>query len=228
MPVQRQDRKIKLFICITLYNEDQDTLRKTLMGVADVRRGAAGGGARGPSAGTALLLHSMVFTHAERSFSGLFFSPAHLLPAPTLPAEPGGGVPAVPAEGRAARAGLDRGGGVPHPGRHQQRARVGAGRLDRAGGRGAEGFLQGWLGCYGAARSLPAWPSPYHTYTLTGQHCLPLAQGFFSPVVLQDEVLATPVSLHLFEYTARWVAWAQGMRERISGGTGAVPEFEKR
>ncbi len=30
------DRHIKLFICITLYNEDQDTLRKTLMGVADV------------------------------------------------------------------------------------------------------------------------------------------------------------------------------------------------
>ena len=28
-------------------------------------------------------------------------------------------------------------------------------------------------------------------------------QGFFSPVVLQEEVLATPVSLHLFEYTAR-------------------------
>ncbi len=34
--LQRMDRKIKLFICITLYNEDQDTLRKTLMGVADV------------------------------------------------------------------------------------------------------------------------------------------------------------------------------------------------
>jgi hypothetical protein len=30
------------------------------------------------------------------------------------------------------------------------------------------------------------------------------SQGFFSPVVLQEEVLATPVSLHLFEYTARW------------------------
>ena len=34
--LQRMDRHIKLFICITLYNEDQDTLRKTLMGVADV------------------------------------------------------------------------------------------------------------------------------------------------------------------------------------------------
>lgn len=34
--LQRLDRKIKLFICITLYNEDQDTLRKTLLGVADV------------------------------------------------------------------------------------------------------------------------------------------------------------------------------------------------
>lgn len=30
-------------------------------------------------------------------------------------------------------------------------------------------------------------------------------QGFFSPVVLQNEVLGTPVSLHVFEYTARSV-----------------------
>lgn len=39
------------------------------------------------------------------------------------------------------------------------------------------------------------------------RHDLPPAlavQGFFSPVVLQEEVLATPVALHLFEYTARW------------------------
>ena len=33
--MQRMDRRIKLFICITLYNEDQDELRKTLQGVCD-------------------------------------------------------------------------------------------------------------------------------------------------------------------------------------------------
>ncbi len=37
--LQRLDRQIKLFICITLYNEDQDTLRKTIMGVCDVSSG---------------------------------------------------------------------------------------------------------------------------------------------------------------------------------------------
>lgn len=50
--LQRMDRRIKLFICITLYNEDQDTLRKTLMGVADVREGTPGG--VGPGAAGAL------------------------------------------------------------------------------------------------------------------------------------------------------------------------------
>ena len=29
--------------------------------------------------------------------------------------------------------------------------------------------------------------------------------GFFSPVVLQSGVLSAPTTLHLFEYTARWV-----------------------
>ena len=29
-------------------------------------------------------------------------------------------------------------------------------------------------------------------------------QGFFSPVVLQNEVLGAPTALHLFEYTARY------------------------
>ena len=36
--LQRMDRNIKLFICITLYNENYDELRKTLMGVCDVSR----------------------------------------------------------------------------------------------------------------------------------------------------------------------------------------------
>ena len=34
--LQRMDRKIKLFICVTLYNEDYDELRKTLVGICDV------------------------------------------------------------------------------------------------------------------------------------------------------------------------------------------------
>ncbi|PRW61415.1 chitin synthase 1 [Chlorella sorokiniana] len=33
--LQRMDRKIKLFICVTLYNEDYDELRKTLVGICD-------------------------------------------------------------------------------------------------------------------------------------------------------------------------------------------------
>lgn len=33
--------------------------------------------------------------------------------------------------------------------------------------------------------------------------CFLYLQGFFSPVVLQEEVLGTPVSVHMFEYTAR-------------------------
>ena len=33
--IQRMDRRIKLLICVTLYNEDQDTLRKTLVGICD-------------------------------------------------------------------------------------------------------------------------------------------------------------------------------------------------
>jgi chitin synthase len=36
--LQRMDRKIKLFICVTLYNEDYDELRKTLVGICDVSR----------------------------------------------------------------------------------------------------------------------------------------------------------------------------------------------
>ena len=61
--LQRMDRKIKLFICVTLYNEDYDELRKTLVGICDVsaagrRLGRAargwlgwGGIPRGPAAG---------------------------------------------------------------------------------------------------------------------------------------------------------------------------------
>ena len=44
--LQRMDRKIKLFIVVTLYNEDYDELRKTLVGICDVR-GAAGEGVLG-------------------------------------------------------------------------------------------------------------------------------------------------------------------------------------
>ncbi len=33
--LQREDRRIRLLVCVTLYNEDQDTLRKTLLGVCD-------------------------------------------------------------------------------------------------------------------------------------------------------------------------------------------------
>lgn len=33
--LQREDRRIRLLICVTLYNEDQDTLRKTLLGICD-------------------------------------------------------------------------------------------------------------------------------------------------------------------------------------------------
>jgi hypothetical protein len=35
------NRHIKLLICVTIYNEDQDTLRKTLMGICEVHRPAA-------------------------------------------------------------------------------------------------------------------------------------------------------------------------------------------
>ena len=31
-------RHIKLLICVTLYNEDQETLGKTLLGICEVRR----------------------------------------------------------------------------------------------------------------------------------------------------------------------------------------------
>jgi hypothetical protein len=47
--LQRMDRKIKLFICVTLYNEDYDELRKTLVGICDVS--AAGGCAWRPGTG---------------------------------------------------------------------------------------------------------------------------------------------------------------------------------
>lgn len=47
--LQRMDRKIKLFICVTLYNEDYDELRKTLVGICDVS--AAGGRAWRPGTG---------------------------------------------------------------------------------------------------------------------------------------------------------------------------------
>lgn len=30
-------------------------------------------------------------------------------------------------------------------------------------------------------------------------------QGFYSPSVLQESVIGQPTSVHLFEYTARWV-----------------------
>lgn len=42
--LQRMDRNIKLFICITLYNEDQDELRKTIQGVCEVSSRAGGVG----------------------------------------------------------------------------------------------------------------------------------------------------------------------------------------
>lgn len=32
----------------------------------------------------------------------------------------------------------------------------------------------------------------------------PLAQGFFSELLVQKEAVGLPVSMHLFEYTARW------------------------
>ena len=35
-------RHIKLLICVTLYNEDQDTMGKTLLGICEVSWGALG------------------------------------------------------------------------------------------------------------------------------------------------------------------------------------------
>ncbi len=107
--LQREDRRIRLLICVTLYNEDQDTLRKTLLGICDNLE----------------VLYEK-FTLAD------------------------------------GRKGLD----------WQEVAVV---------------LLQDGL-------------------MMADQSVIAAAtvQGFFSPVVLQEDVLGTPTSLHLFEYTARY------------------------
>ena len=107
--LQREDRRIRLLICVTLYNEDQDTLRKTMLGICDNLE----------------VLYEK-FTLAD------------------------------------GRKGLD----------WQEVAVV----IIQDGVRMAD-------------------PSVMAAATV---------QGFFSPVVLQDDVLGTPTSLHLFEYTARY------------------------
>lgn len=40
-------RHIKLLICVTLYNEDQETLGKTLLGICEARGGSGAGGGEG-------------------------------------------------------------------------------------------------------------------------------------------------------------------------------------
>lgn len=107
--LQREDRRIRLLICVTLYNEDQDTLRKTLLGICDNLE----------------VLYEK-FTLAD------------------------------------GRKGLD----------WQEVAVV---------------IIQDGL-------------------QMADQSVIAAAtvQGFFSPVVLQNDVLGTPASLHLFEYTARY------------------------
>jgi chitin synthase len=107
--LQREDRRIRLLICVTLYNEDQDTLRKTMLGICDNLE----------------VLYDK-FTLAD------------------------------------GRKGLD----------WQEVAVV---------------IIQDGLQM--------ADPSVIAAATV---------QGYFSPVVLQQDVLGTPTSLHLFEYTARY------------------------
>lgn len=107
--LQREDRRIRLLICVTLYNEDQDTLRKTLLGICDNLE----------------VLYEK-FTLAD------------------------------------GRKGLD----------WQEVAVV---------------LVQDGI-------------------AMADQSVIAAAtvQGFFSPVVLQSDVLGTPTSCHLFEYTARY------------------------
>ncbi len=108
--LQRMDRKIKLFICVTLYNEDYDELRKTLVGICDVscgqswwrgRRQALLRGKQAPAACNPL--RPLTLLPADRHAAALRTNPAW----PAVAAEPGGDVRPVCGQGRAARHGLD-------------------------------------------------------------------------------------------------------------------------
>ena len=107
--LQREDRRIRLLICVTLYNEDQDTLRKTMLGICDNLE----------------VLYEK-FTVAD------------------------------------GRKGMD----------WQEVAVV---------------IIQDGLAMADSSVIAAA-----------------TVQGFYSPVVLQSDVLGTPTALHLFEYTARY------------------------